>query len=85
MSLNRDPALYSRARSAVESLARHYRQGAYRIIRDPDGIISLWAIVGSPSAPFSVTFVHKGRVYTRIEDVPPEFLVSFLEYSQKLR
>jgi hypothetical protein len=67
----------------VASLLNHYRYGAYRAIKDPDGIVSLWAIEGRPNAPFSISFVDKGRVYTRIEDVPQDFLKSFLEYVRK--
>jgi hypothetical protein len=83
MARNRDAILYSQAKSGVEALMRHYRYGAYRVIRDPEGVVSLWAIEGSPHAPFSITFVDKGRVYNRIEDVPDPVLKSFLEYVRK--
>jgi hypothetical protein len=83
MTLNRDLHLYSQAKIGIEALMRHYRCGAYRVIRDPEGVVSLWAIEGSPHAPFSLTFVDKGRVYNRIEDVPDPVLKSFLEYVRK--
>ncbi|NTV51364.1 MAG: hypothetical protein HGA69_00820 [Desulfobulbaceae bacterium] len=83
MTHNSDFNLYSQAKSAVATLMRHYRYGAYRVIRDPEGVVSLWAIEGSPHAPFSITFVDKGRVYNRIEDVPDSVLKSFLEYVRK--
>jgi hypothetical protein len=79
----RDLNLYSQAKSAALTLMRHYRHGAYRIIRDPEGVVSLWAIEGSPNDPFSISFVDKGRVYNKIEDAPPDLLKSFLEYVQK--
>jgi hypothetical protein len=62
---------------------RHYRHGAYRVIRDPEGIVTLWEIEGSPNAPFSISFANKGRVYNKIEDVPDDLLKSFLEYVRK--
>lgn len=75
--------LHAQANNAVAVLIRHYRHGAYRAIRDPDGIVSLWAIEGSPNAPFSISFVDKGRVYYKIEEVPDHVLKSFIEYVRK--
>lgn len=83
MTLNRDLILHGQARNAVVTLMRHYRHGAYRVIRDPEGVVSLWEIEGTPLAPFSISFVDKGRVYNRIEDVPDHVLKSFLEYVRK--
>jgi hypothetical protein len=83
MILVRDSNLHSQAKSAVAMLMRHYRHGAYRVIRDPEGVVSLWAIEGNPTDPFSISFVEKGRVHYKIEDVPPDLLKSFLEYLQK--
>lgn len=76
----RDINLCSQAKSAVESLKRHFRYGAYRAIRDPEGVIGLWAIEGRPNAPFSISFTDRGRVYINLEDVPDVFLVSFVKY-----
>jgi hypothetical protein len=75
-----DKTLFTQARIAVVLLMRHYRHGAYRVIRDPEGIVSLWEIEGSPNAPFAISFANKGRVYNKIEDVPDDLLNSFLEY-----
>lgn len=75
--------LYSQAKVAADSLMRHYRKGAYRVIRDPEGVISLWAIEGNPNDPFSLSFTDKGRVYNNIENVPDDMLKSFLEYVRK--
>jgi hypothetical protein len=83
MTSIRDENLYSQAKSAVGTLMRHYRHGAYRAIRDPDGVVSLWAIEGSPNAPFSISFVDKGRVYYNIDGVPDHVLKSFIEYVRK--
>ena len=72
--------LHTQAKFAAESLMRQYRKGAYRVIRDPVGVISLWAIESTPNDPFTLSFVDKGRVYNKIEYVPDEMLKSFLEY-----
>ena len=83
MTLNRDVNLFNQARMAVQILMRHYRHGAFRAIRDPEGVVSLWAIEGSPNAPFSISFVDRGRVYNKIEDVPDHVLKAFIEYVSK--
>ena len=83
MTLNKDPNLFSQAKSAVAALMRHYRYGAFRVIRDPEGVISLWSIEGNPKDSFSISFVDKGRVYNRIEDAPQDYLRSFVEYVRK--
>ena len=81
MTLNRE--LLNQATSAVRSLQTHYRYGSFRVIRDPEGVVSLWAIEGDPKAPFSISFVEKGRTYSRLEDIPHDFLMAFIEYAQK--
>jgi hypothetical protein len=80
MTVDRDLNLYRQAKGTVESLMRHYRHGAYRVIRNPEGAVSLWAIESNPNEPFSISFADKGRVYYKIEDVPHDMLKSFLEY-----
>jgi hypothetical protein len=82
MTPNKDLNLYSKARNAVGALMHHYSYGAYRVIKDPEGAVSLWAVEGKPGEPFSISFVDRGRVYNRIEDVPQDFLKPFLEYVQ---
>jgi hypothetical protein len=74
------PLLNSQAKSAVATLLRHYRHGAYRIIIDPEKKVSLWAIEGNPNAPFSISFTDKGRVYNKLEDVPDHVLRVFIDY-----
>jgi hypothetical protein len=83
MITDRQRNLYSQAKSACDILKRHFGHGAYRVIRDPEGVVSLWAIEGRPHDPFSLSFVVKGRVYNRIEDVPADMLKSFSEYVSK--
>jgi hypothetical protein len=83
MIMGNNTNLYNQAKVAAESLLRDYRKGAYRVVRDPEGVISLWAIEGNPNDPFSMSFVDRGRVYNKIEDVPVEMLKSFLEYVSK--
>lgn len=75
-----DTNIYNQANEAVASLKRRYRHGAYRAIRDPEGIVSLWAIEGSPNAPFSISLVDKGRLYNKIEDVPVHVLKAFIDH-----
>ena len=80
----RDKEAISMAKNAIVTLMQHYRHGAYRIIRDPEGVVSLWAIEGNPNAQFSISFVDKGRVYYNIEDVPGDLLRSFVKYVKKV-
>jgi hypothetical protein len=81
--MNVNANLSSQAKEAAASLMRRYRHGAYRAIRDPEGVVSLWAIEGSPNAPFSISFVDKGRVYNKIEDVPDHVLKAFIDHVRK--
>jgi hypothetical protein len=80
MEMKNKPLLDSQAQSAAATLLRHYRRGAYRIIIDPEGKVSLWAIEGNPNAPFSISFTDKGRVYNKLEDVPDHALKAFVDY-----
>ena len=68
---------------SVSTLMCHYRHGAYRVIKDPEGVVSLWAIDGIPNAPFSLSFVDRGRVYNNINDVPEHVLKSFIDYVRR--
>jgi hypothetical protein len=74
------PTQINQAKCALDFIRSKYQNGAYRAIRNPEGEVSLWAIDGNPRASFSMSFVDKGRVYTRVEDVSEDFLKSFLEY-----
>jgi len=76
-------SLLSQARSAVTTLLRQYRHGSYRIIIDPEEKVSLWAIEGSPNAPFTISFTYKGRVFNKVDDVPDLVLKAFIDYVRK--
>ena len=75
--------LHNQGKSAVTRLMNRYMRGAYRIIRDPEGAISMWAIEGTAYMPFSITFAEQGRLRTRIEQMTPEFVKAFVEYVNK--
>jgi hypothetical protein len=81
--MNRDVNLYNQGKGAVVHLVRLYQRGAYRIIRDPEGVISLWVIEGYERKPFSVSFADRGRISGNIEDMSPEFVRAFVEYVRK--
>ena len=78
--MSTDPKICTRGISAVALLKKHYQRGAYRIIRDPDGVISIWAIEGTGKTPFSVSFADQGRIRGRIDQMSPAFIKAFLEY-----
>ncbi len=79
----KDVNLYNQGKGALAQLARLYQRGSYRVIRDPEGIISLWAIEGNERGPFSVSFADRGRISGNIEDMSPEFVRAFIEYVRK--
>lgn len=81
--MNRDVNLYNQGKSALALLVRLCRSGSYRVIRDPEGVISLWAIEGNERNPFSVSFADRGRISGNIEDMSPEFVRAFIEYVKK--
>ena len=81
--MTRDAALYHLGRNAMVLLARNRQRGSYHVIRDPDGVISMWAIEGEERGPFRISFANRGRVSGDIEEMPPEFVRSFVDYVQK--
>jgi hypothetical protein len=82
--MNRDVSLYNQGKNALLLLVRLYQQrGSYRIIRDPEGVISLWAIEGTERNPFSVSFADRGRISGNIDDMSPEFVRAFIAYVRK--
>ena len=81
--MNRNVNLYNQGKSALAQLVRLYQRGSFRVIRDPEGIISLWAIEGNERNPFSVSFADRGRISGNIEDMSPEFVRAFVEYVRK--
>ena len=79
----RDLKLYSEAKNAAAMLRQRYQRGAYRVIRDPEGVVSLWSVEGLESTPFSLQFANRGRISGEIGDMPPEFARAFLDYVRK--
>jgi glucokinase len=79
----RDLRLYSEARNAAAALRQKYQSGAYRVIRDPEGVVSLWLVEGLEHSPFSLQFANRGRISGDINDMPPEFARAFLDYVRK--
>ncbi|MDR3580725.1 MAG: hypothetical protein P4L44_12265 [Oryzomonas sp.] len=81
--MNKDMNLYSQGKDAVIQLVRLYQRGSYRVIRDPEGAISLWAIEGFERSPFSVSFADRGRISGNIEEMSPEFVRAFIEFVRR--
>ena len=79
-----DVNLKNQAKSSVILLRQMYQRGSYRVIRDPEGVISLWAIEGFEKEPFSLQFANRGRISGNIEDMPAEFVRAFIEYVRKI-
>jgi len=75
-----DASLYNQGRNSIAVLRQKYQRGAYRVIRDPEGVMSLWAIEGLENARFSMQFANRGRISANIEDMPAEFVRAFIEY-----
>jgi hypothetical protein len=78
--MNKDPNLYSQGKSAVAMLIRIRRRGSYHVIRDPEGVVSLWAIEGSEKGPFALSFADRGRISGNLEAMSPEFVRAFVMY-----
>jgi hypothetical protein len=81
--MNKDVSLYNQGKGALAQLVRLYQRGSYRVIRDPEGVISLWVIEGYERDPFSVSFADRGRISGNIEDMSPEFVRAFIEFVRK--
>jgi len=82
--MTKDTVLYNLGKNALQLLAKNRQRGAYRVTRDPDGVISMWSIEGEESGQFRISFANRGRVSGSIEDMPPEFVRSFVDYVQKV-
>jgi len=81
--MTKDANLYNLGKSAIVTLALNRQHGSYRVIRDPEGVITIWAIEGLERGPFAISFANKGRISGNIEDMPPEFVKAFVEYIKK--
>jgi hypothetical protein len=78
--MNSNETLYNQGKAAVAAYCRHVSQrGWYRIIRDPEGSISLWDILGTQAKPFSITFVDRGRQSQDLGRMSPEFVKGMLQ------
>ena len=75
-----DVQLKMQGEQAVSLLARLRQRGAYRVIRDPEGVISLWAIEGLEKNAFSLSFANRGRISGSLTDMPAEFVRAFVAY-----
>jgi hypothetical protein len=78
-----DLKLSHEAQGAIVLLRQKYQSGAYRVIRDPEGVISLWSIEGLERHPFSLQFANRGRISSNIADMPDDFVRVFIEYVRK--
>lgn len=81
--MTRDTSLYNLGKNAVVLFAKNRQCGSYRVIKDPDGVISVWSIEGEERGAFRISFANRGRISGNIEDMPPEFVKSFVDYVQK--
>ena len=81
--MTRDANLYNLGKNAVALFAKNRQRGSYRVIKDPDGVVSIWLIEGEENAPFRMSFANRGRISGNMEDMPPEFVKSFVDYVQK--
>ena len=81
--MTHDPNLHNQGKKAVDQLMHRHQRGAFRIIRDPEGVVSLWAIEGAEKGPFSITFADQGRISANIEQMSPAFVKAFLEFVSK--
>jgi hypothetical protein len=76
--------LYRQGNAAIAAFCRHVSQrGWYRIIRDPEGNISIWDIVGTQAKPFSITFAERGRTSQELERMSPEFVQGMMQCLRK--
>ena len=75
--------IYSQGKNAVSTLMRIRQCGSYHIIRDPDGVVSMWAIEGEERGPFKISFADRGWISGRLEDMSPEFVRAFVGYVKK--
>ncbi len=81
--LTKDAALYNLGKHAIVILAKNRRRGSYRVIKDPDGVITVWSIEGEEREPFRVSFANRGRISWDIEDMPADFVRAFVDYVQR--
>ncbi len=82
--MNRDQDFYRQGKLAMTTLMRMRQRGTYHVIRDPEGVITMWAIEGEERKPFALSFADRGRISADIEKMSPEFVRAFVEYVRRL-
>jgi len=82
--MNQNTTIINQGKTALAILARIHPHGAYRIIRDPEGVISIWSIEGTARMTFRVSFADRGHLSNRIEDMSADFLRALVEYVKKI-
>jgi hypothetical protein len=78
-----DLKLSQEAQGAIVLLRQKYQRGVYRVIRDPEGVISFWAIEGLEQNPFSLQFANRGRISSNVADMPADFVRAFINFVRK--
>ena len=78
-----DVKLYQEAKNSVAVLRQKYQRGVYRVIRDPEGVVSFWSVEGLEQNPFSLQFANRGRISGNIADMPDEFVRVFIDFVRK--
>ena len=78
-----DLKLNHEAQSAIVLLRQKYQRGVYRVIRDPEGVVSFWAIEGLEGNPFSLQFANRGRISSNVADMPADFVRAFINFVRK--
>lgn len=78
-----DAKLYQEAKNSVAVLRQKYQRGVYRVIRDPEGVVSFWSVEGLEQNPFSLQFANRGRISGNIADMPDEFVRVFIDFVRK--
>lgn len=75
--------IYDEGKNAVAAVANNRQRGSYHAVRDPNGVITLWEVVGDDRGPFRISFANRGRISGNIEDMSPEFVKAFVDYVEK--
>jgi len=81
--MTRDATLDNLGKGALLQLAKRLQRGCYHVIRDPEGVITVWSVEGEERGPLRMSFANRGRVSGNLEDMPPEFVRALVAYVQK--
>jgi beta-galactosidase GanA len=78
--MNSRDVLYLQGKAAVTAFCKRVSQrGLYRIIRDPEGTVSIWDILDTQNKPFTITFVDRGQKSQDLERMSPVFVQGMLQ------